>query len=294
MKTESNIISFDSTGVTESTRFLYTPCEFAKENLLYLQEAGILKSIQTHRCIRENVDSFLFFKVLEGSGTVVIQNQEYFLKSGDCVFLNCKNRYEHISSELEPWKLEWVHFNGKSAKAFFELFEQGHKKHQIFKVGKPADDIIEFLLKIPQNSSLLTDLTIGEKILQLCNIIIVAVLHSEDEDQHMRDVNEIRNFLNKHFTNKNYAKEMEQHFQSVFENLNQIFHKKYGISISNYITNRRINYVKELLRFTTKSISEIVQESGFESERILSDCFMETEGIDLDKYRMQWTQWIRS
>lgn len=293
MKMESNIISFDSTGVTESTRFLYTPCEFAKENLLYLQEAGILKSIQTHRCIRENVDSFLFFKVLEGSGTVVIQDQEYFLKSGDCVFLNCKHRYEHISSEQEPWKLEWVHFNGKSAKSYFELFEQGHKNHQIFKVGKTADEIIEYLLNIPQNSSLLTDLAIGEKILQLCNVIIVSVLHSE-EDQTMLEVNEIRNFLNNHYTNKNYINEMEQHFQSTVENLNQVFHKKYGISISVYITNRRINSVKESLRFTTKSIEEIVKEFGFESEKILSDCFMEMEGIELEKYRMQWTQWIRS
>ena len=87
---------------------------------------------------------------------------------------------------------------------------------------------------------------------------------------------------------------MEQHFQSTVENLNQVFHKKYGISISVYITNRRINSVKESLRFTTKSIEEIVKEFGFESEKILSDCFMEMEGIELEKYRMQWTQWIRS
>ena len=44
-----------------SDRFLYTPSEFARKNLNYIQEIGKLKSIKPHISTRKELDSFLFF-----------------------------------------------------------------------------------------------------------------------------------------------------------------------------------------------------------------------------------------
>ena len=96
-----------------SDRMLYTPSEFAKSNLMYLQEIGALKARKTHASKRQNLDSFLFFYVKEGSGTLDYNGREYMVKTGDCVFINCKNPYLHRTSE-DLWALEWIHFNGDS------------------------------------------------------------------------------------------------------------------------------------------------------------------------------------
>lgn len=72
-----------------------------------------------------------------------------------------------------------------------------------------------------------------------------------------------------------------------------VFFKKYGISREDYILNRKFNKAKELLRFTIKSIDEIVVESGI-GEGDLRRMLMETEKMTPEDYRKKWAQWIKS
>ena len=51
-----------------SDRMLYTPSEFARSNLMHLQEIGSLQATKTHTSKRQNLDSFLFFYVKDGEG----------------------------------------------------------------------------------------------------------------------------------------------------------------------------------------------------------------------------------
>ena len=41
---------FSTKGITDSVRILHTPGEFARKNLLYVQEVGRLKSLQLFVC----------------------------------------------------------------------------------------------------------------------------------------------------------------------------------------------------------------------------------------------------
>ena len=68
---------FSTGGMSQSDRCLHTPGSFAKENLLYVQEVGKLKSMKPHRCVRENLDSFLFLIVLEGKGSLDVKGKHF-------------------------------------------------------------------------------------------------------------------------------------------------------------------------------------------------------------------------
>lgn len=116
---------FSSEGVTKSDRMLHTPGMFAKNHLLYVQEVGRLESLVPHVCRRENLDSYLIFEVVAGKGSISTEGQTIELHKGECVWIDCHKTFEHVSSEDEPWKLAWVHFNGNCAAEFYELF---HKK----------------------------------------------------------------------------------------------------------------------------------------------------------------------
>ena len=74
-----------------SDRLLYTPSEFAKNNLLYLQEIGRLTAQKPHTSKRQNLSSFLFIYVKSGSGYIDYEGKEYAVSGGDCVFINCQN-----------------------------------------------------------------------------------------------------------------------------------------------------------------------------------------------------------
>ena len=71
---------FSASGITDSVRMLHTPGDFAKKNLLYVQEVGKLKSLQPHKSIREELDSFLFIGLLSGEGTVSVGETCYNVK----------------------------------------------------------------------------------------------------------------------------------------------------------------------------------------------------------------------
>ncbi len=66
---------FSTSGITDSVRMLHTPGEFARKNLLYVQEVGRLKSLRAHKSQRENLNSYLFFGVESGEGTVFIGSE---------------------------------------------------------------------------------------------------------------------------------------------------------------------------------------------------------------------------
>ena len=49
-----------------SDRILYTPSNFARSSLFYLQETGTLQALQPHTSVRERLDSCLFFLAQTG------------------------------------------------------------------------------------------------------------------------------------------------------------------------------------------------------------------------------------
>ncbi len=110
------------TSTTYSNRILPTVSSFAKEHYLYVQEIGTLKSLIPHTSRRENLNSLLFFIVLEGEGSITCEGSIYPLHTGDCVWLDCSRPYSHESSAELSWSLMWVHFWGKEASALYENY----------------------------------------------------------------------------------------------------------------------------------------------------------------------------
>ena len=74
--------------VVTSDRILYTPSNFARTSLLYLQEIGSLQVHKPHSTGRSNLSSYLFFTVTDGEGELICVGRTYSLRTGDCVFMH--------------------------------------------------------------------------------------------------------------------------------------------------------------------------------------------------------------
>ena len=94
--------------VVHSDRTLYTPAEFARQSLIFLQESGKLQAVRQHTNTRQKLESYLFFIVTQGSGKLYYGEKEYRLEPGSCVFIDCRVRYSHIPDENNLWCLKWV------------------------------------------------------------------------------------------------------------------------------------------------------------------------------------------
>lgn len=288
---------FSATGITDSTRMIHTPGEFAKKNLLYVQEVGRLKSLQPHKSTREKLDSFLLIGLLSGEGTVTVGETEYYVKKGDCVFLNCMDKYVHESSEKKPWELAWVHFNGNSAKAYFELFMEKNGKNPVFvpKNLKEFERCINELMDWQKEKDLESELESGSILLNLLNMTMLSAMHSEkmvvEEDYEV--YSEIRELVNEKYQEQNLMDIIVDKFGFAEEDLNTGFQKAYGIELQDYILNRRFTAAKELLRFTIKPVKEIVEESGIGNSDLFRRLFLDGEGMSAEEYRNKWAQWVK-
>lgn len=290
-------ILFSVEGITESERILHTPGEFAKKHILYVQEVGTLKSLQSHKSQREKLDSFLFVGVLDGMGTITTGGEVHRMKKGSCALLNCMERYTHESSKEAPWELMWVHFNGNMARAYFELFMEHNGQKNIFEPARTRElrGCIEQLMQLQKEKDLESELKSGEILLKLVNECLFAVMRQgrEGQEKYKKICNEIRESVNRNYQDGELLVKYADKFGMDEEELDACFEKTYGITLRDYIVNRRFTAAKELLRFTAKPVKEIIEESGIRNDDLFRRLFKDGEGMSAEEYRMKWSQWVK-
>ena len=280
-----------SGNLVNSDRVIYTPSNFAKENLTFLQEAGELKAIKPHTTGRENLSSYLFFIVTSGSGSVTYGNVTYSLYPGDCVFINCMNRYEHTSSD-DLWNLKWVHFYSDKMDAVYEKYKE-RGGNVVFRSPDPDEvsALISEIRDIARSDSYLKDMEIHEKLAALLLHIMKESWHEKQIDMTSEKRKDIR--LVREYLEENYDKEIK--LDSLAEKYNiskyylaHMFKEQYGTSITSYVISLRITKAKHYLRFSELSTAEIAAKSGYEDVNYFIRMFRKVENITPGEYRKNW------
>lgn len=288
---------FVTEGMTSSDRSLHTPGDFARQNLLYVQEVGRLKSLKPHRCVREKLESYLFIAVLGGRGSLVVEGRQYELQTGDCALIDCREHYEHISDETDGWELAWVHYYGNTARNFYELFKKGNTGNSVFHIEDVDqwNQLIGRLLELQRDRSMLAELQCGELLLHLQYRILhnLSDCGALGDEQERQLVSSIREWLNEYYAENDMFEALEQNFSQSLDEIDRAFAQYYGIHIDEYVDNRRLNAAKELLRFSIKPVAEIADESGIGDVTVMQQIFREKEGMSAEEYRQKWAQWIR-
>lgn len=290
----NSYMSYETEDITSSNRILHTPSDFARKNLNYIQEVGKLKSLKPHVSSRSELDSYLLFIVLKGSGSVKISEKGYHVREGDCVFIDCMEPYEHISDEEHPWELAWVHFNGQNVKAYYDLFLQKNNNMSFYNIHdmRLYTEIIDKIMANQNDKDIMSEIHTSLFLTELMTLVIKdVVLNGEHKEEH--NLSKLREIINERFKEENLFEKMCQEYHLDEITINQEYKNKYGIDLCDYILNRRFTYAKELLRFTVKPVKEIVIESGIGNSDLFRHLFIENEGMTAEEYRKKWSQWNR-
>ncbi|WP_224996222.1 AraC family transcriptional regulator [Cesiribacter sp. SM1] len=72
-----------------------------------------------------------------------------------------------------------------------------------------------------------------------------------------------------------------------YSSLSEIFSRSEGITIEQYVIRRRLAKVKELLKFTDSTLTEIAYLTGFSSVHHLSKHFKDLTGVSPSQYRLK-------
>lgn len=283
--------SFSQSDITESERVLHTPSAFAKSSLFYMQEAGTLKSLKSHRCQRENLNSFLFIIALSGKGVVTVKDKIYALTASDCVLIDCKQPYSHQSSEDDPWELMWVHFNGHNAQGYYNSFTE-NVPNFVFQTDNPTafTTIIHKIIEAHNDNTTLSELITSKLITDILTLCFTESKKMEEykDNSITMKLSTIRTYIDENFRNKISLDQLADEFYISKFHLSREYKELYGVTIGNYIQLQRINHAKKLLRFSDKNIDTIAFECGIPDTSYFNKVFKKSENVTAARYRKDW------
>lgn len=281
---------FQGKDVT-SDRLLYTPSEFAKSSLIYLQEIGSLQARSTHTSKRQNLESFLFFYVKDGSGVLDYSGKEHPVKKGDCVFINCKNPYSHRTSE-DLWALDWIHFYGNNIlPIYLKYVERGGQPVFHPESLSEARQIFTGLCDVAYSSDYIRDIRINECLSGLLTFLMSFSWQPEKVKLSGNAGNRsfaLKDYIDTHYQEKLSLDDLAEKFLINKYTLSRDFKEQFGTSIINYLLVTRITHAKQLLRFSDETVEEIGARCGISPLYYFSRIFKQIEGISPMEYRQRW------
>lgn len=273
-----------------SNRVLYTPSEFARENLLYLQEIGQVHARRPHTSSHPDLSSYLFLMVLSGSGTLSYLGQQYTLSEGGCALLNCKNEYYHKSSD-DLWTIRWVHFYGPTASGIYQKYmERGGQITFYPRQIGDFSDCWEKIFTLASSDDHIKDMKINEQLSSLLCLVMGESWHPESGQSGGKGQSllGIREYLRDHLSEKITLDMLSEKFYINKYYVTRLFRNEYGITINDYLLQVRISHAKELLRFSKMSVEEVGENCGITPLYYFSRIFKQVEGISPRDYRKKW------
>lgn len=277
--------------LVKSNRIIYTPSNFARTNLLHLQEVGQLQAQKPHTSERKNLASYLFFTIIEGSGVLVYNGKKYPLRVGDCVFIDCRKSYSH-RSDLELWTLKWVHFYGPNMGGIYEKYvERGGQP--VFRPETPNAfvKLLDELLGIAGSSDYIRDMHISEKLTSLLTLLMAESWHPENNfyiGSKKQSLQHVKDYLEQHYQEKIILDNLADKFYINKFYLARIFKEQFGVTINSYLAQIRITHAKQLLRFSDLTVEQIGQTCGIEEPAYFARVFKKVEGTTPGEYRRMW------
>lgn len=286
-----NIKKIDSSPqITDSNRIITTPSNFAKTNLFYLQEIGILKSLKKHKSHRNSLDSFLIVFVEKGEGVFHYSGKDYYVKENDLVFINCQKDYFHISDDKHPWTLKWIHFNGPNIGSYFDIYINENNSILInnFNIQEFSTHFNELRSKADRNE-LEIEFTISLLINQILTSLINSIFNNNLTIQKKYfKIEALKEYIDQNFKDKLTLDFLADKFFISKYHMSREFKKKFGVTINTYINIKKITYAKECLRFTDLTIQHISNEINIHDNSYFNKLFKKVEGIPPSSYRKKW------
>lgn len=288
---------FDGTLV-KSNRIIYTPSDFAKANLIHLQEVGELQAQKPHTSRRKNLSSYLFFMVLAGEGVLEYEGERHALKQGDCVFVDCHKPYAHSCSE-SLWRLKWVHFYGPNMGGIYGKYaERGARAVLRPEDGAAYEKLMDEIYAIASSNAYNKDMQICGKLTSLLTLLMeesYAVQSGADKGAvrqrsaaKRQNLQAVKEYLDAHYASKVTLDMLAERFYINKYYLTRIFKEQFGESVTEYLLQVRITRAKQQLRFTDKPIDEIAHECGMQDANYFSRMFKKVEGATPGEYRRMW------
>ncbi|MGB1907255.1 MAG: AraC family transcriptional regulator [Spongiibacter sp.] len=252
---------------------------------LYPLAMGYYPIARKHHMLRQTHDNYLIMYCTGGRGTLVCDDRQYDIRSGDLVLLPRGHSHAYHADDLDPWTIYWLHFNGRLADAFYQHSRLTSPKLYIGLQPRVVR-IFDGLSELRRSAYQLAEFIQGCHQIQAL-LSYIALLERQQRPQSGKglDWERLRAMMQEHIHGQLNLDEL-----AASANLSKFhFTKKFkawsGQSPIQYFINMKVQRACYLLDSTGMSIKEVAAALGYDDAYYFSRVFKKTIGLSPSEYR---------
>lgn len=273
----------------ESVYITCTPDADTKKTFFYVYDAGHLKKEDCSFFSSGRADMFLMLAVVSGRGILETDDEKYMLNEGDCVFIDCSSKHDLAGSDDEPWEIMWVHFSGCTSRQYYEYFASQSKNVFRPPFFDKAVSTLSELADINVQGGKNADIVSSKLIVDLLTLALTVSGSEHQFDTGLKQkLAAVHAYIDDHFSEDLSLEKLSSMFYISKYYLTREYRRIYGTTIFQHIISARINYGKELLRYSDKSVEDIAHLCGFNDQSYFARQFKKSENQTCFSYRKMW------
>ena len=281
--------NYSKSWSSDSVRFHATPSYLAKTSFFYIQECGRFETNEAYFTERQYLKSYLIAYTLSGKGVLEYEGNRYEITKGQLFFIDCEKYHKYFCAMGENWEFIWFHFNGLSSAGYYDLFSKGgspviHLNANLVVIEK-MNEIIKLVRKKQRDCEAVISMLITEILTEIVTNVQGAASFSAPIPFY---VSQAVKMIDTRFSEGINIHDVCASLGYTAPYISREFKKYMGITMMEYLTTCRIDYAKELLKYSALTVAEITEKIGMNSVDRFIIQFKKKEGVTPLAYRKQW------
>lgn len=274
---------FDENDNQYLAKYNQAPSSFAKENLIYITEAGHYRVVKhnMYQFKQQKDRMFLLYYVINGQGIVYYDDEYYALVPGDLFIFDC-SKYFFISNN--NWEIYYCFVCGEHIQSVME-----HACSQAFvfdfRLKAQVESYFKHMMKIAQGQYF-DELSASASILKLLSDIHNTTIEDLTLNDKRMVIREALIYIENNYNNAISLKDIAEHVNYSEFYFSRLFKTIIGDTPYNFLVNRRLSQAKMLLSTTHLSIQNIAENSGFVFESNFYSVFKKKFKMTPKQYRI--------
>lgn len=260
---------------TALSRFYYAEGPFSIIHVGY-DDFHIVKPSTTFR----TQSFYTWHFVIAGSGTLEIYDNTYTVKAGDMFFIPPDTKMRYYPNPDDPWEYVWLGMKGEEAATYSRLAG--------FSEGSPVCACRHFEKTKTVLKHLLEKLMDGGSGYFGVLAAFYELMEISTARSAFTGIHQVKSLLDENFATPTFR--IERFCRDVgmsHAHLLRLFKETYGVTLIQYITQKRVELACELLRTTDLSVSSVAYSCGFSDENHFMKTFKKLIGQSALRYRRQ-------
>lgn len=228
----------------------------------------------------------LYF-ILDGEGWIKIEDLELYPEPGQLVLMPAHKLQSFSAISDRPFRKYWCHFTAVTGQTdVFHWLDlpccfDGIDRHLM-------EELFRELVAAHDDPSIAARLKEKAMLLQILSLLVEAqpLRIRQGQSQEMERLTLIQRYVDEHLDREMTVEELAEVLHLHPNYFSKYFKRHFGVPPLKYVSRKRMDHAKLLLKTTSRSIKEVAAATGFDDANYFSKTFRREVGFSPSEYRL--------